>query len=343
MPKASDTPGSQKLLVICGPTATGKTKLAIWLAKKFNGELISADSRQIYIGLDVLTGKDLPPGVRPVPARSVPYRGETYDLTTYTMDGIRLWLYDAVIPDHTFSVSLYRVLALTAVDDIISRGKLPIIVGGTGLYIESLIYPKDAYDIPPDPEARSYWNTLTVGELQAELSKINPSRLAAMNNSDRNNPRRLIRALEVTRSHVHAKHSQTEKNMDVLWIGLRRSITELKKRITRRVLDRWDGGALTEVRQFMHIHPMMPAASTLGRVPVEAYVGGQLTKSEAIALWTKDELDYAKRQLTWFKHVPYIRWFDAGERLLPLAVEKEVRGWYTVATNQDADQGGNIS
>lgn len=88
MPKASDTPGSQKLLVICGPTATGKTKLAIWLAKKFNGELISADSRQIYIGLDVLTGKDLPPGVRPVPARSVQYRGETYDLTTYTMDGI---------------------------------------------------------------------------------------------------------------------------------------------------------------------------------------------------------------------------------------------------------------
>ena len=148
-----------KILIVCGPTATGKTALASQLAKKFDGELISADSRQVYRGMDVVTGKDRP--------------------------DVPIWLYDVVNPDEEFSVSHWIKLARRAINDISKRGKLPIIVGGTGLYIHALLHPLETITIPPDRALREQLQEQSVKELQQMLTR------GSMNNSDWNNPRRL--------------------------------------------------------------------------------------------------------------------------------------------------------
>src|SRR3989338_2288959 len=136
MPKVSATPNHHKsrVIVVCGPTATGKTKLAISLAKRCNGELVSADSRQIYKHVDIISGKDISPGAPSTVRKIMRYRDEEYRLVTYDIDAIPVWLYDVITPYQQCSISLYRFFAQTAIDDISSRGKLPIIVGGAGLY-----------------------------------------------------------------------------------------------------------------------------------------------------------------------------------------------------------------
>src|SRR3989344_251789 len=188
-----------KILVICGPTATGKTTLAASLAKKLNGELISADSRQVYRGRDLETNKERP--ASPAGGPDVP-----------------IWLYDVVEPGEEFSVSHWVKLARSAISDIQKRGKLPIVVGGTGLYIKALLRPFETINIPPDKELRE--KKLSVKELQKMIPR------GDMNWSDWNNPRRLIRRIETS------KHKGLRGvSLKALIIGLTAPLPVLYKRI----------------------------------------------------------------------------------------------------------------
>jgi tRNA dimethylallyltransferase len=165
----------KKVLIICGPTATGKTTLAARLAKKFKGELISADSRQVYKGMDIVTGKDKPQGV--------------------IIHGL-----DLVKPDQEFSAAHFVKVASTLINQISKRKKLAIIVGGTGLYLDSLINPPQTLTIKPNWSLRKKLEQKSIHYLQQQLKKLNPSKWRQMNHSDRLNPRRLIRAIEVEKS-----------------------------------------------------------------------------------------------------------------------------------------------
>lgn len=194
-----------RLLVICGPTATGKTALAAAVARQFNGELVSADSRQVYRGNDLETNK------------------ERVD--------VPIWLYDVVGPGEEFSVAHWLKLARVAVGDILRRGKLPIVVGGSGLYIHALIHPFETVDIPPDKNFRK--RNLTLQELQHMIPR------GSMNDSDWNNPRRLIRKIEIAKSTVK-KHMSLPYN--ALIIGLTAPLPVLYKRIDDHLRERIDAG-----------------------------------------------------------------------------------------------------
>lgn len=260
-----------KILVICGPTATGKTALAASLAKKFDGELISADSRQVYRGMDISTGKDRP--------------------------DVPIWLYDVVDPDEAFSVSHWVKLAQGAVSDIHNRNKLPIVVGGTGLYIHALLAPFETMHIPPDTKLREKLKYVSVQELQTMVSRN------GMNNSDWNNPRRLIRKIEIARN---KRHPISKPHWDVLQICLTAPLAILDERIDKRLEERNAAGLDKEVVMLRKKYKVnLPAMS-------------------AIDL---NEHAYARRQLTWFKKQKDIYWFTIPYDILE--IEKLVSSWYT--------------
>ncbi len=207
-----------KVLIICGPTATGKTKLALQLAKELDGELISADSRQVYIGDDLETGKDK---------------------DVITNSGIRVWLYDVVNQGENFSVSAWRKLAHKAIKDILLRGKLPIVVGGSGLYIKSLVQNLPDIDIPIDKKLRKKLENKSATELFDYLKSINSEKARSLNNSDKHNPRRLIRAIEIAqRPSLEAREGL---GVSYLSIGLtapkQKLISRIKERVKERGLD----------------------------------------------------------------------------------------------------------
>lgn len=201
-----------KVLVVCGPTATGKTKLALRLAQEFNGELISADSQQVYLGRDLETGKDKD------------ILGDT-----------KIWLMDILEQTNDFSVSLWRKMAHEAIKDILTRGKLPIVVGGSGLYIRALVENLPDVDVPQNIDLRSQMKDASSSELFTYLNKIDPVRAKNLNNSDRNNPRRLIRAIEI--SLTPNSYMLTPEYRYVI-VGLTAPKEFLIERITQRVKDR---------------------------------------------------------------------------------------------------------
>ncbi len=283
----------KKILIICGPTGTGKTKLAIELAKLMDGELINADSRQVYVGLDALTGKD----------RS---------------KEARIWLYDVHLPDQEFSALHFIRLAQQAIDDIHKRGKLPIVVGGTGFYLRALTTSIDTIAVPPNPILRKTLYAKSREALGRQLQHVDRQRWRAMNDSDRKNPRRLIRAIEVAMSEPHIPSMRT--SYDVFWVGLTASLAVLKGRIARRVSGRFDKAA-TEVRDGL--------PPILGADPLLSFLRDEITKEEALKDWAQGEYRYAKRQMTWFRKEKAIHWFDAQNTDYQKEVEVLVRGWYT--------------
>lgn len=293
----------QKLLVIVGPTASGKSDLAVRLAKKLNGEIVSADSRQVYKGLDIGTGK----------------------ITPREMRGIRHHLLDVADPRQTFSAERYRVLAQKAIADIASRGKLPILCGGSGFYIDAVLNENPFPNVPPDERLRKRLSNKSLAALLLILKKLDPKRagVIAKSDSERHNRVRLIRAIEVASSRPKSpsrKEKAAQPELDPLFIGIRIDPEELKKRIRARLEKRLKQRMIAEARR---LHDPSAGRSLswkrMDRLGLEyRYLArclqGKMGKEELVERLNAEIWHYARRQMTWFKRNKKIRWFGPDQR-----------------------------
>ncbi len=304
------------IVVITGQTATGKTSYALQLAKEINGELINADSRQLYKYLNIITGKDIPLGSQFEEMKRLSNLNSDHSIGCYTIKNIPLWLYDLVDPKLSFSSFDYKEIAHAVIGDITARGKTPIIVGGSYLYIKHLVYGFDSVHNPPNWTLREKLNNNTVEELQKKLQKLNGTRLEKMNNSDRNNPRRLIRQIEGAMVQPVKTVSLTpevgEENIAVeSFVGLRFANPDtLAKIIKKRVNERIEQGAFEEVENLLKKGYIKndPGLITIGYKEIIAYLENSMTKQEATDRWILSEIQYAKRQFTFMKKDKSINW-----------------------------------
>lgn len=320
-----------RLLVTCGPTATGKTRLALHLSKVFNGEVVSSDSRQVYKGMDIGTGKDLPKGAR---FRISDLRFKNEKIGYYELNRMRIWGYDLVEPKDDFSVSKYVEIAEKIVANIWKRRKLPILVGGSGLYIKGLVDGIPTASIPKNESLRKSLENKNSDELFDLLAQLDPVKAASLNMSDKQNPRRLVRAIEV--AFYTSKNPNTSINRfiksdyEVLFIGLSVPKEILYKRIKKRVFQRVKLGIEDEITKLLTqgIDWGKPAMQSLGYGVWRDYLTHKSTKKEVIEKWIRDEQNYAKRQLTWFKKDSRIRWLDISKMGWEKSVEKTVGEWH---------------
>jgi tRNA dimethylallyltransferase len=276
-----------KLIVILGPTASGKTDLSIKLAKKFNGEVISADSRQIYKGMDIGSGK----------------------ITKKEAKGVPHYLLDVANPKQRFSVSQYQKLALKAVKNIYRKGKLPFLVGGTGFYIQSIVDGIVVPDVKPDWKLRQKLEKLTTEQMFEELKKIDPKRAHSI---DRNNTRRLIRALEIVlTTKKPVQNLKTKHNFDTLQIGIAKSSEESKTLIHKRLIKRLKNKAMiNEVKKLRKSGLSWKRLEEFGLEYrfVAQYLQNKITYQEMVDKIQIESEHYAKRQMTWFKRDKKIHW-----------------------------------
>jgi len=311
----------QKVLVICGPTASGKTDLALTLAKKFNGEIISADSRQVYRGMDIGTGKDLP-------------KNSKFEGGSYQIAGISLWGYDLISPKEEFSVAQFVAYAKKVIAEIHQRGKLPIVVGGTGLYIRGLIDGIETASIPRNEELRRNLVGRSTNELFEPLAQLDPIKAASLNTSDKKNPRRLVRAIEISQWRLsRGQVRRPSQKFDSLFVGLSAPKEILFERIDARVNARIKRDFLKEVKGLLDkgIDWEYQAMSSLGYRQLRDYFEGRLNLNEAFARWAKEEKKYTKRQLTWWKHDKRVNWFDITKVGWQKKVENLVKKWYSTS------------
>jgi tRNA dimethylallyltransferase len=317
-----------KLLVICGPTSTGKTRLAIDLAKKINGEIISADSRQVYRGLDIGTGKDLPNVAK---IKFPWFKKYGY----YEIDGIKIWGYDLADPRHEFNVAQYLKFAERILSDIFKRGRTPILAGGTGLYIKGVVDGIPTAFIPKNNSLRKNLEGKTPDELFEMLAQIDTIKAGQMNASDKKNPRRLIRAIEVATWKIgnvrrEQKIEKKKVGLNVFAIGLTAPEKFIDKKIELRVDQRVEAGIKEEIRHLLrnHVNWNMPSMSSMGYRQWEGYFENKKTEKEVIDEWKTEEKKYVKRQMVWFKKDKRIRWFDITSPSYLENVEKSVEKWY---------------
>ncbi len=285
----------EKLLVIIGPTAVGKTKLSIELAKRFNGEIISGDSMQVYKGMDIGTAK----------------------IKEEEKEGIPHYLMDIKEPDEPFSAAEFQELAHRKIADIHSRGKLPIIVGGTGLYIQSVIYDYQFSTAPSDPLYRAELEKRVSKEgidpIFAELETIDPE---SANRIHPNNVRRVIRALEIFHCTGHTmseqlKNQRSEMTYDTCIIGLTMDRERLYARINHRVDVMVEEGLVAEVRGlFQQGLKDCQSIQAIGYKELYDYFNERTTEKDAIENLKQNSRRYAKRQLTWFRNKMDVSWFD---------------------------------
>jgi len=235
------------LIIITGQTATGKTKLALELAEKYNGELVNFDSRQIYKYLDIITGKDLPNNTK--------LKDEYFLIPNpYSLIPIRLWLYDVVTPDQYFSSFDFVKQVKPIIEAIKKRGKTPILVGGTYLYLKHLLYGIDINNSPPNFKLREKLNNKSVVELQKKLISLKRQIFENMNHSDQLNPRRLIRRIEIAKSKTKTVLNKTVfiKSVPKIFIGLKyKDKSKLRQVIEKRVEKRLKSGAVEEVEKLL--------------------------------------------------------------------------------------------
>lgn len=318
----------EKLLVICGPTSTGKTNLAVSLAKIFNGEIISADSRQVYKGMDIGTGKDLPNGAK---IKFPWFKKYGY----YEVDGTKIWGYDLADPRHEFNVAQYIKFSERIIPDIRKRGKLPIVVGGTGLYIKGIIDGIATANIPKNNLLRRNLEKSSAEDLFEKLAQMDSLKAGQMNSSDKKNPRRLVRAIEVAMWKINNIKKEKEmeskkKSFDVLMIGLSAPEKFIKEKIKLRVNQRIKNGIKDEVQTLLnkHVNWNMPSMSSMGYKEWKDYFANKKSEVEVIKDWESEENKYVKRQIVWFKKDKRIQWFDVTEAIYPNNVEKSVEKWY---------------
>ncbi len=321
-----------KLLVICGPTSTGKTSLAIKLAKKLNGEIVSADSRQVYKKMDIGTGKDIPKGAK----IKYPFFSK---YGYYTIDGVKVWGYDLADPKDEFNISWYLRFANKIISEIQRRGRLPILTGGTGLYIKGVVKGIPTIDVPKNEELRIELEKRSANDLYENLSQMDSVKAASLNSSDKKNPRRLIRAIEIAQWNLsHGKTVIVESqlnNNSVLEMGLTAPTEFINKKIGERVVQRIKDGVKEEVSNNIKSGVGWDSQSmaSIGYRQWRDYFEGAVEEEQIIQEWEKDERNYAKRQMTWFKKDNEINWFDVTSKNFPKNVENLVEKWYSSDNN----------
>ena len=274
-----------KVIAVVGPTASGKTSYAVSLAHKFNGEIVSADSRLVYKGFDIGTAKP----------------------SLEECEGVPHHMIDIVEPEIDYSAGLFAEEAKKAVDDILSRGKTPIVAGGTGLYFRLLLENYDVPKVPPDYELREKLSAYTYDELRKMLEKFDPQRAAEIELNDK---KKVIRALEMA-EHLEKPLSEYRKELefDVEWIGLNFPREELYERINVRVDMMVKAGLVEETENLLQKHGRIKNLTcTIGYQEMIAYLDNQMTLDEAKGKLKQNSRNYAKRQLTWFRKNPLIKW-----------------------------------
>lgn len=317
-----------KLLVICGPTAAGKTALAIVLAKKFNGEIVSADSRQVYRGMDIGTGKNLPVGVK----IKYPWFSK---IGFYEVDDVKIWGYDLADPREDFSVARYVKFADKMIADIEKRKKTPVLVGGTGLYIKGVVDRIPTAIIPRNESLREKLSEKSADDLFEMLSQIDSIKAGSMNSSDKKNPRRLVRAIEVATWMIDNRqkivNADKKKSFDILFVGLTGTPGEIGRRIDESVASRSESGLREEIRKLLRMGVKWDSQSmmSMGYRQYRDFFEGGAPEDVVLEEWAREEKKYVKRQLTWFKKDKRINWFNIGSAGYRKKVENLVKKWYS--------------
>lgn len=304
----------KKIHVITGQTATGKTSYAIDLAKKINGELINCDSRQIYKNLDIITGKDTDKTTGTFQLKSSIHN---FDIGYYTFKdfGIPIWLYDIVHPDKAFSTFDFKTCAVEVIQDIFSRNKTPIIVGGTYFYLKHLLYGTVEIFVEPNEILRSELNNKTVADLQNILKEHDEELFNNLNNSEKYNPHRLIRKIEIQQNKTVVQKSEPSLKDIFPDIGFEITGFEfsskefLKENIKKRVEERLTNGAIDEVKHILETYSKNdPGLKTIGYAQIISYLDGNISADTMKTEWITKEIQYAKRQLTFMKQNKDIAW-----------------------------------
>ena len=285
-----------KVIVICGPTASGKTSLSIELAKKINGEIVSCDSMQIYKDMTIGTAKP----------------------TIDEMQGIKHFLIDFVSPEERYSVADYKRDATKAIKEIIQKNKVPIIVGGTGLYLEAIIYNIEYNEIETDLKYREELEKIEEAEgLEKLYNLANKIDKKAMEKISHNDKKRIFRVLEIyhstgkTKTELEIESRKNKPKFDYLLFGITMDREKLYDRINRRVDIMMDQGLIREVENLLKKYNEFPTAMQgLGYKEVVEYLKGITTKEEMIEKIKQETRRYAKRQLTWFRKYKNLIWID---------------------------------
>ena len=296
----------EKILVIVGPTASGKSALGVTLARKFGGEVISADSRQVYRGLNIGTGK----------------------ITKKEMLGVPHHLLDVANPKKKFSAGDYVRAARKAYSSVLQNTRIAIVVGGTGFYIDALLGRIDMPEVRPNPPLRKRLQNKTAAQLFSLLKKRDPKRAKQMDtSSERNNKVRLIRALEVAMT----KPTRTSRlNLDIgakydtLWIGVNPPFTVLERKINARLAARIKGGMIAEAKRLRKAGLSFKRMEELGLEyrSLARFLQKKITKDEMVTELQRDIRRYAKKQLAYWKRNKEIKWFDPKSKEIELVIQK---------------------
>lgn len=293
-----------KVIVILGPTASGKTKLGVDLANKFDGEIISADSRQVFRGMDIGTGKDL----------------QEYGQTPYH-------LIDVVDPNEEFDLMKYKQLANEAIVDICNRKKIPFVVGGTGFYIQSLVEDTELSSVKPNKEFREEMEKLTTTELFEKLLELKPEFAEKLNNSERNNKRRLIRYVEIAKENavdllVEEKTiNKNASNSEYLILGITWPREVIQERIYKRLIVRLENENMIEEVKKLHDDgvPWKRLESFgLEYKYIAKYLKEEMTYDEMVEKLNIAIRQFAKKQMSWFR-----RWEKQGVKINWVPGERE--------------------